>query len=172
MIAGTAPYSGESAFSIMMKHVSAPITDLRQVRPECPATLAAVLAKTMQKSPADRQQSYKELLADFRRAYENLNEPPDSAHRVAQLLVCVVSAWCGFKRIKARPDNDRVPDRTPSPRITTERCSLSAGKARPCALDHCSTIPTVAAESVRISETQGWRGGLRLEVSLRRTHRP
>ena len=55
MIAGTAPYSGESAFSIMMKHVSAPITDLRQVRPECPATLAAVLAKTMQKSPADRQ---------------------------------------------------------------------------------------------------------------------
>ena len=82
MIAGTAPYSGESAFSIMMKHVSAPITDLRQVRPECPATLAAVLAKTMQKSPADRQQSYDELLADFRRAYENLNEPPDAAHGV------------------------------------------------------------------------------------------
>ena len=82
MIAGTAPYSGESAFSIMMKHVSAPITDLRQVRPECPATLAAVLAKTMQKSPADRQQSYEELLADFRRAYENLNEPPDATHGV------------------------------------------------------------------------------------------
>jgi hypothetical protein len=76
MIAGTAPYSADSAFSIMMKHVSAPIVDLRQVWPECPATLAAVLVKMMQKSPANRQQSYDELLAELRHAYENLNELP------------------------------------------------------------------------------------------------
>jgi serine/threonine protein kinase len=75
MIAGSAPYSADSAFSIMMKHVSAPIVDLRQVWPECPATLAAVLVKMMQKSPANRQQSYEELLAELRHAYENLNEP-------------------------------------------------------------------------------------------------
>ncbi len=76
MIAGTAPYSADSAFSIMMKHVSAPIVDLRQVWPECPATLAAVLVKMMQKSPVNRQQSYDELLGELRHAYENLNEPP------------------------------------------------------------------------------------------------
>ena len=75
MIAGTAPYSADSAFSIMMKHVSAPIVDLRQVWPECSATLAAVLVKMMQKSPANRQQSYDELLGELRHAYENLNEP-------------------------------------------------------------------------------------------------
>ena len=75
MIAGTAPYSTDSAFSIMMKHVSAPVVDLREVWPECPATLAAVLVKMMQKSPTNRQQSYDHLLAELKYAYENLDEP-------------------------------------------------------------------------------------------------
>jgi serine/threonine protein kinase len=57
MLCGQPPYKGDSAVAVMMKHVSAPVPDLRSVWPECPAELASAVMKMMQKQPAARQQS-------------------------------------------------------------------------------------------------------------------
>jgi serine/threonine protein kinase len=73
LLSGQAPFDGNSAVAIMMKHVNAPAPNLRSVWPECPAELAAVVLKMMQKNPADRQQSYAEVIADLRRAYDLLS---------------------------------------------------------------------------------------------------
>jgi hypothetical protein len=73
MLSGEPPYKGESAMAVMLKHVSAPVPDLRGVWPECPAELAAVVMKMMQKQPAERQQSHAEVGADLRRVYDHLS---------------------------------------------------------------------------------------------------
>jgi hypothetical protein len=72
MLCGQPPYKADSAVAVMMKHVSAPVPDLRSVWPECPAELASAVMKMMQKRPAERQQSYEEVNADLRRAYDVL----------------------------------------------------------------------------------------------------
>ncbi|MEO8792192.1 MAG: SUMF1/EgtB/PvdO family nonheme iron enzyme [Chthoniobacteraceae bacterium] len=46
--------------------------NLRTVWPECPEELARVVMKMMLKQPAARQQTYAEVIADLRRAYEAL----------------------------------------------------------------------------------------------------
>jgi serine/threonine protein kinase/formylglycine-generating enzyme required for sulfatase activity len=70
LLCGQPPYVGNSSAAVMMKHLSAPVPDLRSAWPECPAELAAAVAKMMQKRPEDRPQSYEEVNADLRRAYD------------------------------------------------------------------------------------------------------
>jgi serine/threonine protein kinase len=68
-LTGQPPYVGNSSAAVMMKHLSAPVPDLRSVWPECPAELAAAVGKMMHKQPKERQQNYEEVIADLRRAY-------------------------------------------------------------------------------------------------------
>ena len=75
LITGTPPYTGESSISVMMKHVGAPVPDLREVDPTLPPALAAVICKMMQKAPADRYGSYEELGSALRQAYAALTDP-------------------------------------------------------------------------------------------------
>jgi formylglycine-generating enzyme required for sulfatase activity len=70
MLTGEAPYHGDTAMAVMIKHVNAPVPDMRALWPECPAKLAEVVMKMMQKRPDDRQQDYGEVCADLQRAYD------------------------------------------------------------------------------------------------------
>ncbi|MEQ1853878.1 MAG: serine/threonine-protein kinase [Chthoniobacteraceae bacterium] len=69
-IAGKTPFKGDTAMAVMLKHVTAPVPELCSVWPACPAELSRVVMKMMQKSPAERQQSYGEVIADLRAAYD------------------------------------------------------------------------------------------------------
>jgi formylglycine-generating enzyme required for sulfatase activity len=73
LLSGQAPFDGNSAVAIMMKHVNGRVPDLRSVWPECPTELATVVKRMMQKHPADRQQNYGEVNTDLRRAYDVLS---------------------------------------------------------------------------------------------------
>ncbi len=75
LLAGSPPYTGESSISVMMKHVGAPVPDIRELDPTLSPALSAVLIKMMQKAPADRYGSYEELGVDLRNAYATLNDP-------------------------------------------------------------------------------------------------
>jgi hypothetical protein len=77
LVSGQAPYHGDTPFSVMLKHVSAPIPDLRDACAGCPDSLAAVVQKMMAKSPNDRQSSYEALAADLQTAYGLLMSPAD-----------------------------------------------------------------------------------------------
>lgn len=78
LIAGAPPYTGESVFSLMTMHVSAPVPDIRELDPTLPASLAAVIQKCMQKAPADRYENYEELGAALAEAYTALSQTPDA----------------------------------------------------------------------------------------------
>ena len=71
LLTGTVPFSGESAVSIALKHVSEPAPSVASLRPEVHPALEAIVARALVKDPAGRFQSAEEFvlaLDDARRA--------------------------------------------------------------------------------------------------------
>ncbi len=68
MLTGTAPYDGESAFAIIMKHVSEPVPILQLHGQAMNPQLESVVVRALAKNPDDRYQSADEFLSAFRQA--------------------------------------------------------------------------------------------------------
>ena len=62
LLRSKAPYSGETVAHTLMAHVSAPIPDLCQKRPDAPKWLGDVFQKMLAKKPRDRFQTMGELV--------------------------------------------------------------------------------------------------------------
>jgi len=62
LLRSKAPYSGETVAHTLMAHVSAPIPDLCQKRPDAPKWLGDVFRKMLAKKPRDRFQTMSELV--------------------------------------------------------------------------------------------------------------
>lgn len=82
LLAGTPPYRGESAVSVLLKHVTAPVPNLEDIDPTLPPAIGLVVSKMMQKDPAHRYGSYAELNADLRSVYDALLAGPEAAGAV------------------------------------------------------------------------------------------
>ena len=65
MLAGRLPYEGEEAMALLYKHVNEPPPDLRQIRPDCPPHVAALVKRMMAKERTQRPVSYEVLLAEL-----------------------------------------------------------------------------------------------------------
>jgi serine/threonine-protein kinase len=65
MAAGKPPFEGDSAMTVMMKHVNEPVPDIR-TRADVPFALKNTLDRALAKNPAQRYQSAAELAADLR----------------------------------------------------------------------------------------------------------
>ncbi len=71
MVTGSAPYRGETAVALATQHVSAPVPNPRELRPELPGAVAAIVLKALRKDPAERFGSaaaMADALADARHA--------------------------------------------------------------------------------------------------------
>src|SRR5690242_3183799 len=66
-LTGQTPYRSPDAGELIRLHATAPVPDLRSLRPDLSPTLAAVVGKLMAKDPDDRYESGECLLADLRR---------------------------------------------------------------------------------------------------------
>ncbi|MFZ2511192.1 MAG: protein kinase [Gordonia sp. (in: high G+C Gram-positive bacteria)] len=67
LLAGTAPFGGDTSASIMMAHLQQPAPSIAQVRPDL-GPLAPVLARAMAKNPAERYPDCRSFAADMQRA--------------------------------------------------------------------------------------------------------
>lgn len=79
MVAGSAPFHADSAMSLMMMHLHDPLPDLRQLRPETPTDLIAIIHKSLAKAREDRYQSAQEMGAALRHALDRLEGGAASA---------------------------------------------------------------------------------------------
>jgi eukaryotic-like serine/threonine-protein kinase len=61
MLAGTLPYAGEDQMAVMYQHVQGNARPVREVNPDVPPALAAVVARMMALSPGDRYQTMDEV---------------------------------------------------------------------------------------------------------------
>jgi serine/threonine-protein kinase len=75
MLSGTPPFRGETALAIAVQHVKSPPQRLETLRPDLPPALCRVVHKMLEKDPAHRYSSARELLRDLRTvAAEHLAE--------------------------------------------------------------------------------------------------
>ncbi len=66
MIVGRAPFEADSAMTLMLKHVNEPVPNIKDLKPETPAGLVAVVERAMAKYPAQRYQSAGEMAQALR----------------------------------------------------------------------------------------------------------
>ncbi|MGF1473591.1 MAG: Stk1 family PASTA domain-containing Ser/Thr kinase [Rubrobacteraceae bacterium] len=74
MLTGQLPYTADNPVAVSMKHVNESLRPPKEVNPEIPASLDAVVTKLLAKDPADRYQGATELAEDLRRVRAGL--PP------------------------------------------------------------------------------------------------
>lgn len=75
LITGEPPYACPSSMAVIHKHIYDPPPGILDKIPDCPMTLAILLAKMMAKQPNARHQSYTELIAEMQRVRYRLLEP-------------------------------------------------------------------------------------------------
>lgn len=66
MLSGHPPFEADSAMTLMMMHVNDPVPDVRELNPEVPDDLVAVINKALAKHPDDRYQSAAQMAAALR----------------------------------------------------------------------------------------------------------
>ncbi len=68
MLTGDVPFKGDTPFSLMYKHFDAPPPSPRELKPDLPEAVNAVLQKAMAKNQADRYASANEMADDLNAA--------------------------------------------------------------------------------------------------------
>ena len=69
ILGGQSPFEADTPISLMMKHVSSPLTPLYVVNQKVPRDLCDIIHKMMAKDPATRYQTYEELISDLKFAH-------------------------------------------------------------------------------------------------------
>jgi serine/threonine-protein kinase len=65
MTAGEVPFAGESTWQVMYQRVKDPPKDIKLVNPAIPDNVARIIMHCLEKEPADRYQTAREIIADI-----------------------------------------------------------------------------------------------------------
>ncbi len=77
MLTGRIPFDGETAVAVAMQHLHATPTPIQSLAPDVPLSVVRVCMRAMEKNPAARYQSAREMAADLRAALDDRLERPD-----------------------------------------------------------------------------------------------
>jgi serine/threonine-protein kinase len=67
LLTGDVPYRGDTLMAVAMRHVRDPVPHVREKRPDVPARVDAVVARTMAKQPGDRYPSLDDVVEALER---------------------------------------------------------------------------------------------------------
>ena len=67
LLTGDVPYRGDTLMAVAMRHARDPVPHVREKRPEVPARVDAVVARTMAKQPSDRYPSLEAVVEALER---------------------------------------------------------------------------------------------------------
>ena len=76
MLTGKVPYDGDNPVAVAMQHLHATPVPIQNLAPDVPPALVRVCMKAMEKNPAMRYQTARDMAADIRAALENRPERP------------------------------------------------------------------------------------------------
>ncbi len=80
MLTGQQPYQAETPMQVVLKHITAPVPAIREVAPDLPPELEAVIQQALSKDPTQRYDSAQAFYADFVRAVQG--DQPVAATRI------------------------------------------------------------------------------------------
>jgi len=66
MLTGRLPFNADTPMGVMAAHVTQPVPDVRQARPDLPGDIQTVIERAMAKEPAERYPSMDEMIDDLR----------------------------------------------------------------------------------------------------------
>jgi serine/threonine protein kinase len=75
MLNGDPPFNADSAMSLMMRHLNDPVPNLRNLRPDVPPQLVAIINRSLEKDRVKRYSSADEMAADLRNLLTKLADP-------------------------------------------------------------------------------------------------
>ncbi len=85
MLTGRIPFDGENAVAVAMQHLHAAPTPIQSLAPDVPPSVVRVCMRAMEKNPAARYQSAREMAADLRAALDDRLERPDRREETAEV---------------------------------------------------------------------------------------
>lgn len=74
MVSGKPPFEADSAMTLMMMHLNDPVPDVREIQPEAPLDLVAVINKALAKNRDERFQSALEMAAALRQILDRMDK--------------------------------------------------------------------------------------------------
>jgi serine/threonine-protein kinase len=74
MLTGKVPYDGDNPVAVAMQHLHATPVPIQNLAPDVPPAMVRVCMKAMEKNPAQRYQSARDMASDLRVALENRDE--------------------------------------------------------------------------------------------------
>jgi beta-lactam-binding protein with PASTA domain/tRNA A-37 threonylcarbamoyl transferase component Bud32 len=113
MLTGRAPFEGDSAVAIALKHVNQPPPSPRELRPEIPPELEAVVLKALAKDSGDRYLDADSFLRDLDAASAALTGSRPSGRRTAEFDPVGLTA--GTQAVEPVPTAAARPGTEPPP---------------------------------------------------------
>ncbi|HEX8800638.1 MAG TPA: serine/threonine-protein kinase, partial [Terriglobales bacterium] len=95
MVAGEVPFAGESTWQVMYQRVKEQPNDIKVVHPETPDNVARIIMHCLEREPANRYQSAREIIADLdggrspEMSVTSMYRRPSSAGRSVQISLPV-----------------------------------------------------------------------------------
>ncbi len=111
MVNGRPPYEADSAMTLMMKHLNDPIPDLRQLQPDIPDELVAVIEKSLSKARESRFQSAIEMSMALQAVLERMVKRPATDFAPVEKTLRVPSA-ASYAQGAQAPHQDIASKRT------------------------------------------------------------
>ena len=109
MLTGRVPFNDPSSTTVAVQHLTMPVPPPREINPELPPAVEAVLLKALSKAPEDRYQTGRQLID----ALEAALQADDDATIASPLLATAVS--------KAAPAAPTAPPPSPTPAAGDKR---------------------------------------------------
>ena len=133
IVTGRPPFEGDSALTVMMKHVKEPVRSILEANPNVPENLCQIIYTMMAKNPAERFQDYDQLLAALDKVFsrdariqartpvvegggaaDRATEEPEPRRRfrlayalAAMAVVLVIAAWVFRPQTEADRERER-----------------------------------------------------------------
>ena len=85
MLTGRVPYDGDNPVAVAMQHLHATPIPIQNLAPDVPPALVRVCMKAMEKNPANRYQTARDMAADIRAALENRTDRPVYPDKVLEV---------------------------------------------------------------------------------------
>jgi hypothetical protein len=139
MLGGRPPFTADSAMTLMMMHMTDPVPNLQDLRADVPASLVAVVNKSLAKESSDRYQT----AAEFAVALRNSGKDAAAPIVAATVLESTVPKAEVFGTLPADPDQTVLEP------VTAEIVDDSP----PSSLDTGATAAAVAAAAVTAGTT-------------------
>jgi serine/threonine protein kinase len=87
MLSGHVPFTGNTPYAVMIRHVQEPLQLLSQINPAIPPVVDAVIQKAAAKQPGDRYQTGREMAQALRNAASmTIVSPKDNEEHVSTIL--------------------------------------------------------------------------------------